>query len=61
MLKSGEITKEDYDRWRYRYLEFSSTPGRVKPISQGLSDMLESDLKEQSEEQKELTDPIKIS
>ena len=40
MLKAGEITKEDYDRWRYRYPEFSNTPGRVKPISQGLSDML---------------------
>lgn len=40
MLKAGEIGQEDYDRWRYRYPEFSNTPGRVKPISQGLSDML---------------------
>ena len=23
-LKSGEISKEDYDRWRYRYPEFDS-------------------------------------
>ena len=50
MLKAGEITQEDYDRWRYRYPEFSNRPGRVKPISQGLSDMLVDALKEQSEE-----------
>ena len=49
MLKAGEISREDYDRWRYRYPEFSITPGRVKPISQGLSDMLVDALKEQSE------------
>ena len=39
MLKAGEISQEDYDRWRYRYPEFSNTPGRVKPISQCLSDI----------------------
>ena len=50
MLKAGEITQEEYDRWRYRYPEFASTPGHTKPISQGLSDMLIADLKEQSEE-----------
>lgn len=50
MLKAGEISQEDYDRWRYRYPEFSNTPGRIKPISQGLSDMLVDVLKEQSEE-----------
>ena len=50
MLKAGEITQEDYDRWRYRYPEFSNTPGRVKPISQGLSDMLVDALKKQTEE-----------
>ena len=50
MLKAGEIIQEDYDRWRYRYPEFSNTPGRVKPISQGLSDMLVDALKKQTEE-----------
>ena len=50
MLKAGEISQEDYDRWRYRYPEFSSIPGRVKPISQGLSDMMVDALKEQTEE-----------
>ena len=24
-LKNGEITKEEYDRWRYRYPEFNTT------------------------------------
>ena len=61
VLKAGEISQEDYDRWRYRYPEFSNTPCRVKPISQGLSDMLVDALKEQTEEQKELTGPIKTS
>lgn len=50
MLKAGEISQEDYDHWRYRYPEFSNTPGQVKPISQGLSDMLVDALKEQTEE-----------
>ena len=49
-LKAGDISQEDYDRWCYRYPEFSNTPGRVKPIPQGLSDMLVADLKEQTEE-----------
>ena len=50
MLKAGEISQEDYDRWRYCYPEFINAPGRVKPISQSLSDMLVDALKEQSEE-----------
>ena len=50
MLKAGEISPEDYDRWRYRYPESPDTPGRVKPISQDLNDMLIADLQEQSEE-----------
>ena len=29
-LKSEEISKEDYDRWRYRYPEFDTTQGGVK-------------------------------
>ncbi len=39
-LKAGEISKEDYDRWRYRYPEFDTTGHwhRVVP-SQGLSEM----------------------
>lgn len=39
-LEAGEITKEDYDNWRYHYPEFDATQKRVKVMSQGLSDML---------------------
>ncbi|MBQ9325070.1 MAG: hypothetical protein IJ246_04800 [Clostridia bacterium] len=28
-LKDGEITKEDYDRWRYHYPDFDDTSIRV--------------------------------
>ena len=40
-LKTGEITKEEYDRWRYHYPEFD-TSGQWHKItpSQELSDML---------------------
>ena len=37
-LKNGEITKEDYDKWRYRYPEFDDTQQWVKVPSQELSD-----------------------
>lgn len=46
-VKAGEITQEDYDRWRYHYPEYD-TYGlwhKVTP-SQGLSDMLVEALKE---------------
>lgn len=39
-LKAGEITKEEYDRWRYHYPEFDTTQRWVKVPSQELSDML---------------------
>jgi len=39
-LKAGEITKEEYDRWRYRYPEFDTTQRWVKVPSQKLSDLL---------------------
>ena len=50
MLKAGEITQEEYDRWRYHYPEFD-TSGQWHKItpSQELSDMLVSDLKEHTE------------
>ena len=47
-LKSGEISKEDYDRWRYRYPEFDTTGHWHKVVpSQELSDMLVEELKKQ--------------
>lgn len=39
MLKSGEITQEEYDRWRYRYPEFDTTQRWVKVPLQGLFDV----------------------
>ena len=47
-LKSGEISKEDYDRWRYRYPEFDTTGHWHKVVpSQELSDMLVEEFKKQ--------------
>jgi hypothetical protein len=40
MLKAGEITQEEYDRWRYRYPEFDTEQRWAKVPSQELSDML---------------------
>ena len=45
-LESGEITKEEYDQWRYRYPEFDTTQRWVKVPSQELTDWLFSDLKD---------------
>ena len=49
MLKAGEITQEEYDRWRYRYPEFDTTQRWAKVPSQELSDMLIEALKEGNE------------
>lgn len=47
MLKAGEITQEEYDRWRYRYPELDTSGQWHKVVpSQGLSDMLIEALKE---------------
>ena len=52
MLKAGEITQEDYDRWRYHYPEFD-TSGQWKKVvpSQALSDMLVEEFKKQSDKE----------
>ena len=39
-LENGEITREDYDRWRYRYPEFDTTKHWVKVPSKRFSDMM---------------------
>ena len=39
-FKEGNISKEEYDKWRYFYPEFDTTQHTVKVLSQGLSDML---------------------
>lgn len=40
MLQAGEISREDYDRWRYNYPEFDNTQTWVKTPSKELSDAI---------------------
>ena len=35
---NGDISREDYDRWRYNYPKYDENSGYVKVPSQGLSD-----------------------
>ena len=44
MLEAGEISKEDYDKWRYHYPKFDSTQRWANIPSQALSDMLVKEL-----------------
>ena len=48
-LEAGEITKEEYDYWRYKYPEFdfSKKDWKKVGVSQGLSDILVEGLKEE--------------
>ena len=48
-LEAGEITKEEYDHWRYKYPEFdfSKKDWKKVRVSQGLSDILVEGLKEE--------------
>ena len=39
-LENGEISREEYDRWRYRYPEFDTTQHWVKVPSKRFSDMM---------------------
>lgn len=50
MLDSGEISREEYDRWRYFYPKFDTTGRWEKAPSQALSDMLVDALKDKTEE-----------
>jgi transcriptional regulator with XRE-family HTH domain len=45
-LEAGEITKEEYDQWRYRYPGFDTTKRWAKVPSQELSDCLAEALKD---------------
>ena len=48
--RKGDISREDYDKWRYNYPKYDETSGYVKVSSQGLSDMLINALKKEQEE-----------
>lgn len=39
-LEQGEITKEEYDQWRYKYPELDNSHHWAKVPSQAVSDML---------------------
>ncbi len=43
-LEAEEITKEDYDRWRYHYPELDATQLRAKVLPQELSELIMGDL-----------------
>ncbi len=45
-LEGGEITKEEYDQWRYRYPEFDTSQRWAKVPSQELSDYFVKNLKD---------------
>ena len=45
-LEKGEISKEDYDRWRYRYPKYDTSRIWAKVPSQQFSDWLVDALKE---------------
>ena len=47
---NGDISREDYDKWRYYYPKYDETSGYVRVPSQGLSDMLINALKKEQEE-----------
>ena len=48
--RKGDISREDYDKWRYYYPKYDETSGYVRVPSQGLSDMLINGLKKEQEE-----------
>ena len=45
-LKEGEITREDYDRWRYNYPKYDSSQSWTKVPSKALSDLLLESMKD---------------
>ena len=49
-FRTGEISQEEYDRWRHYYPQYDTTQRWVKPISQGLSDMLTDALRDGEDE-----------
>ena len=49
-LRTGEISQEEYDRWRHYYPQYDTTQRWVKPLSQGLSVLLTDALKNDENE-----------
>ena len=58
-LENGEISKEEYDEWRYKYPELDTYQKHANVPSQELSDYLVQELSEKEieiREKKNLTD-----
>ncbi len=51
-LEKGEITKEEYDKWRYKYPELDTHQIWAKVPSQAVSDMLIQEMNKLEKEQK---------
>jgi len=51
-LESGDITKDDYDQWRYNYPQSDTSKKWAKVPSQELSDYLVNELKNKSDKKK---------
>ena len=51
-LSAGEITKEEYDKWRYNYPNSDDSIHWAKVPSKGLSDMLLAIEKEEEKKSK---------
>ena len=49
MLRSGEITQEEYDHWRHYYPEYDKSQRWSKVPSEALSDALVNALKKETE------------
>ena len=51
-LEQGEITKEEYDQWRYKYPELDTSQHWAKVPSQAVSNMLMEELAKIEKEEK---------
>jgi hypothetical protein len=49
MLRAGEITQEEYDRWRHYYPEYDKSQRWAKVPSEALSDALVETLTKETE------------
>ncbi len=47
-LEQGEITKEQYDQWRYNYPKFDTSQRWVKIPSQAINDIFTTELDNKS-------------
>lgn len=49
--RAGEISKEAYDKWRYRYPQYDDTRIQAEVPSKELTDSLTKELRDNAEEQ----------